>query len=79
MDLDNINDIEILKKEIKRNRAKMKTDVTDEDTEYLFKKGYWYIVDQDRDYVKIFSDDYVSGALYLSYAEAPDLIETSWQ
>lgn len=58
MDLDNITDIEILKNTLKKYMIQMKKDVHSNDgTDYLFKKGFWYYVTQDETDVTIYSDD----------------------
>ena len=42
MDLDNINDIEVLRDLAKKNRVKMKKDAYANDgTNYLFKENHW--------------------------------------
>lgn len=69
MDLDNINDIEVLREIAKRVRVKVKEDIDAYENEYTFKKGFWYIVDQDEYYVRIYSEDYTHEA-NLDYEEA---------
>lgn len=58
MDLDNINDIEELREIAKRDRAHLLEDVVSDRGNYTFKKGWWYLVDQDDYYVYIHSEDY---------------------
>lgn len=61
MDLDNINDIEVLRDLAKKNRVKMKKDAYANDgTNYLFKENHWYYVEQDQFSVTIYSDDFKS-------------------
>lgn len=57
MDIDNIKDIEIIKLALKKERAKMKQDVTDEDNNFVFKTGHWYKVVLDEDGIMIFADN----------------------
>ena len=58
MDLDNIDDIEILREAAKRGRVKLKKDVISNDGVYIFRKGQWYYMEQDRNGVYIFSEQY---------------------
>lgn len=69
MDLDNINDIEVLRELAKESRVKMKEDVDSEYGNYIFKKDYWYIIEQDEYYVTIYSDDYNHTKMF-TYKEA---------
>lgn len=69
MDLDNINDIEVLRRAAKDMRAQLREDIEDDDGNYIFKKGYWYIVEHGRCYVTIYSDDYTYTRLF-NYEEA---------
>ena len=70
MDLDNINDIEILRNIAKSFMVKMKQDANANDgTEYIFKRGYWYFIDQDGTGVTIFSEN-AKHACFLNYNEA---------
>ena len=59
MDLDNINDIEVLREMAKHGRIKLIKDVNADEGNYVFKNGYWYIVEQDEDNVFIMSEDFV--------------------
>lgn len=58
MDLDNINDIEVLREAAKECRVQIREDFKDDLDVYTFKKGYWYIVEQDEYYITIYSNDY---------------------
>ncbi len=69
MDLDNINDIEVLRKAAKRYRVQLDKDVNADEGNYTFKKGYWYIVDQDENNVFILSEDFVHVKAF-TYMEA---------
>ena len=69
MDLDNINDIEVLREAAKECRVKIKEDVKDDTDTYTFEKGYWYIVEQDKYYVTIYSNDYKYTRMF-AYKEA---------
>lgn len=69
MDLDNINDIETLRRAAKDCRVKLREDVVDDDDIYKFKKGHWYVVEQDEHYVTIYSDNYNYTRLF-TYEEA---------
>ena len=73
MDLDNINDIEILREAAKYCRVQIREDVVDDDGAYFFKKGYWYVVEQDEHYVTIYSDDYSYTRLF-TYEEASEYL-----
>lgn len=64
MDLDNINDIEILRKIAKEGRTKLKCDIDEN-----FRKGFWYLIEQDFFGVVIFSDDY-KHEKFFTYEEA---------
>lgn len=74
MDLDNINDIEVLREAAKECRAKIKENVQDDSEVYTFKKGYWYVVEQDQYYVTIYSDDYLYRRVF-TYKEASKYLE----
>ena len=69
MDLDNINDIEVLRRAAKDCRVQLKEDVMDDNGVYTFKKSHWYIVNHDEHYVTIYSDDYNYTRLF-TYEEA---------
>ena len=45
MDLDNINDIELLRKIAKTARVQLLMNI--EKGDFIFKKGFWYLVEQD--------------------------------
>lgn len=69
MDLDNINDIEVLRKVAKEARTKMKENADSDYGVYTFLKGYWYYCEQDEHYVTIYSDDYKHTRMF-TYEEA---------
>lgn len=69
MDLDNINNIEVLRNALKNICVKLKQDVKSINGDYTFKKGFWYFVDQDEYGVSIYSNDYKYSA-YFDYDEA---------
>ncbi len=70
MDLDNINDIELLRNLVKRNMVQMKKDCYATDgTDFTFKKDLWYFVEHDQNGVTIYTEDSASMA-YLNYDEA---------
>lgn len=70
MDLDNINDIDVLRNLVKRNMVQIKKDLKATDgTDYVFKQGLWYFVDQDEDTITIYTED-CSSAAFLMYDEA---------
>ena len=69
MDLDNINDIELLKQLAKANRVKMKRDSSATDgTDFIFKEGLWYIVEQDQYGITVYSED-MESMMFLNYDE----------
>ena len=68
MDLDNINNIEVLRELAKSTRAKVKENISAYNGNYIFKKGFWYIVEQDEWYVYLFSEDYAH-TVALTYKE----------
>lgn len=74
MDLDNINDIEVLREVAKKCRVKVREDVKDDLDVYTFKKGYWYVVEQDQYYVTIYSDDYKYTRMF-TYKEASEYLD----
>ena len=70
MDIDNITDIELLRKLAKQNRVKMKKDSHATDgTNFIFKEGLWYIVEQDQFGITVYSED-MESMLFLNYEEA---------
>lgn len=70
MDLDNINDIELLRNIAKSYMIQMKQDTNANDgTDYIFKKGYWYFLDQDETGITVYTED-GSHACFLEYDEA---------
>ena len=70
MDIDNITDIEILRTLAKQNRVKMiKDSSADDGTDYIFKEGYWYMVEQDQYGITVYSDD-MESMMFLNYDEA---------
>ena len=71
MDLDNINDIEVLRKTAKSGRVQLKKDVIEGD--YTFKKNFWYRIEQDEHGVYIFSEDYSYEASF-TYEEASEYL-----
>ena len=73
MDLDNINDIEVLRKAAKSGRAQLKKDVKAIRGNYTFKKNFWYHVEQDEYGVSIFSEDYIYEASF-TYMEASECL-----
>lgn len=74
MDLDNITDIELLRNLAKRNMVQMKKDCRATDgTDFVFKEGLWYFVDQDQYDVTIYKEDFSSIAC-LTYGEAEEYL-----
>ena len=73
MDLDNINDIEVLREAAKNVRVKVKEDIDAYMGNYTFKKDFWYIVEQDEYYVRLYSDDYYH-KVDLTYKEANEYL-----
>lgn len=73
MDLDNINDIELLRNIAKKCRVQLKRDI-DTCNDYIFRKGYWYLLEQDYFGVTIFSDDYAH-EVFFTYEEAEKCLE----
>lgn len=70
MDLDNINDIELLRNLLKKNMVQMKSDaIATDGTDFVFKKGLWYFIEQDGNSVAIFTTDGSSMACF-TYDEA---------
>lgn len=70
MDLDNITDVELLRNIVKSYMVQMKQDTNANDgTDYVFKKGYWYFIDQDETGITVYTED-SSHACFLGYDEA---------
>lgn len=70
MDLDNIDDIDLLRQLAKANRVKMKKDSYATDgTDFIFKEGLWYIVEQDQYGITVYSED-MESMMFLNYDEA---------
>lgn len=70
MDLDDITDIEVLRNLAKRNMVQMKKDSYATDgTDFIFKKGHWYFVDQYQYGVTVYTED-SSSMMFLNYDEA---------
>jgi hypothetical protein len=57
MDIDKVEDLNVLRLALKKERAQIKQEVTDEDTGFTFKVGHWYKIDVHEDGVMIYSDD----------------------
>lgn len=74
MDIDNINDIDLLRKLAKGNRVKIKKDSYATDgTDFLFKEGLWYIVEQDQYGITVYSED-MESFMFLNYDEADNFL-----
>lgn len=76
MDLDNINDVEILREAAKKGRVQLKKDIDTTSrtgNKYTFKKGYWYLMEQDEYYIHIFSEDFTCDE-YFTYREADEYL-----
>ena len=79
MDLDNITDIELLRNIAKTYMVQMKQDINANDgTYYIFKKGYWYFLDQDETGITIYTED-SSHACFLDYDEAGRVLIKKWK
>lgn len=74
MDLDNISDIEILREAAKNGRVQLKKDIDTYGGKYTFKKGFWYLVEQDEYYVTIHSEDYAHEVCF-TYREASEYLD----
>ena len=74
MPIDEINDIEILRKLAKKGRVKINRDIPTFKGDYVFKKGYWYMVSQDEHYVYLHSE-YHTAMVILTYSEAMRYID----
>ena len=79
MDLDNVQDIEILRAICKKYMVKMKKDYvyndSFEDFEYTFKKGFWYPFDQNEYGVELHSGDECEVTASFSYEGAEEYFE----
>ena len=73
MKLDEITDIEILRNELKEHMAKCKNDYV-ENNVILLNKGEYYDVDQDQDYVYIYTDN-CDKMITFSYKDAKIYLE----
>ena len=74
MDIDNITDIELLRKMAKSNRVQMKKDSYATDgTDFTFKENLWYIAEQDQFGITIYSED-MESMMFLNYDEADRFI-----
>lgn len=70
MDIDNITDIELLRKMAKSNRVQMKKDSYATDgTGFVFKENLWYIAEQDQYGITVYSED-MESMMFLNYDEA---------
>lgn len=56
MDLDNINDIELLRELAKIGRVQLAKNVNADNGNYTFKEGYWYLMSQGENAVYLFSE-----------------------
>lgn len=70
MDLDNITDIEVLRKELKRHMVKIVAPIKDNKN---FQVGHWYNLTQDEYYVTIYDDN--GGYYMMSYTEAEECLD----
>ena len=70
MDLDNITDIEVLRKELKEYMVKIKASIEDNKS---FKVGHWYDLSQDEYYVTIYDGN--GGYYTMSYTEAEKILD----
>ena len=70
MDIDNITDIDLLRKLAKANRIRVKKDSHATDgTDFVFKENLWYIAEQDQFGITIYSED-MESMMFLNYDEA---------
>lgn len=69
MKLDNIRDIEILRKLEKSKRVKVKEDINAYNGNYTFKKDSWCIVETEGYYINMYSEDYTYRAT-ITFKEA---------
>ena len=56
MDLDNINDIELLRELAKFGRVQLAKSINADNGNYIFKEGFWYLMSQDENGVYLFSE-----------------------
>lgn len=69
MDIDNITDVELLRKLAKANRVRIKKNSHATDgTDFVFKEGLWYIAEQDQYGITIYSED-MESMIFLNYDE----------
>ena len=74
MDIDNITDIELLRKMAKSNRVQMKKDSYATDgTGFVFKENLWYIEEQDQYGITVYSED-MESMMFLNYDETDRFI-----
>lgn len=73
MDLDNIDNVEELRRIAKKGRTQLNKDVILPNG-YIFRKGFWYLLEQDYFGVTIFTDDYAYEAFF-SYEEAEKFLK----
>ena len=74
MPIDEIDDIEVLRALAKKSRVKINNDIPAFEGDYVFKKGYWYLMSQDENGVYLFSEDYKYEAV-LTYNKASEYID----
>lgn len=74
MPIDEINDIEILRTLAKKGRVKINRDIPALKGDYVFKKGYWYMVSQDEHFVYLYSEYHIDRVI-LTYSEAMRYID----
>lgn len=80
MDLDNINDIEVLRELVKKSSVKIKEDIYATDgSKYLFKKNHWYHMIQDDISITIYSDDCKSECCFYTYDMAKKHLVGGWR
>lgn len=75
MDLDNINDIETLREAAKRGRVQIKKTIAAIGSEYIFRKGFWYLMSQDESNVTIYSEHYMH-SIDIPYRLADEYFES---
>lgn len=59
MDLDNIDDIEVLREAAKSGRARLRKSICADGSEYVFRKSLWYLIEQDEDGITMYSEHYI--------------------
>ena len=59
MDLDNINDIEVLREAAKSGRARLLKSISADGSEFIFREGLWYLIEQDEEGVTMYSEHYI--------------------